>query len=704
MVDLWSYDYGEIVQIFTEEYFAFYTQDCHTFTPPPTPTPTPTPQCLKLSLLDCQDIGATIDAPEIIEKYNVVDIPITVSDAVDPNGQALTTTFSIRTTSGTGSATFEDGSTSISFQGNVTSQNLRVKGVTESSQVNNIIIEAKYNNRLLASDTFTVAAITALEFDRIDNTYVALDENPGTDGTVNPDGSEGQRIYPDKISVADVNAPTQVDRSLVKVTATVSPSVPNLTVYFASFDLDDPSTSSTIDTNGSNGNDNNGAVNNSLSGGFVNPATGGTCSGAVAGTTPNYISKISCTTSAATVTTNFKVTMQPGDNFTVYANLTGAAIPDNFVNSGSSITTSSGGTIHISGQPNAGQTLGIRTNMLTVWRKLHIEVDSMGQVSGNYATGQIINAHKLGSGNQTLDLSVSNLEPNRFENGRLVISRTDAAGNTAQIADRRITSNTASSVTFINNLRLSIQNGDNVTLYDDDDMDDEDIGMLNGDKDDDVPEPNLDLLQPNDAACIVSAIGKITNLCNVFLPAYTVPKYDLGGSHENIVFSANISDSDIINIYNNHFNQRATEANSDFWTIYLVGGYQWTEDWDSDPGVSRTTGLGNSFAFAKVDSLQGIGVTVFSELNRPTEYESIDNYNLTRGFTSINSWRDRPVDDEYTVAHEVGHLFDGYHEDKGLMSGSIDRTDGNFRDITINKIRGGTFTDYNNQQIKITHP
>lgn len=694
-VDYWTYDDGKILKFFTDEYTAVYTQDCHTFTPPPTPTPTP-------PCLDCQDIQATIEPFEIIEKYNVVNVPITVSNAVDSNGQPLTTTFSIRTSSGTGSATFEDGSTSVSFQGNITNQNLRIKGVTESSQVNNIIVEAKYNNRLLASDTFTVAAITALEFDRIDNTYSALDANPGTDGTVNPDGSEGQRIYPDKISVADVNVPIQVDRSLVKVTATVSPAVPNLTVYFASFDLDDPSANTApIDTNGFNGNDNNGAVSSSLSGGFVNPTTGGTCSGATAGTTPNYISKISCTASATTVTTNFKVTMQPGDNFTVFANLTGAAIPDNFVNSGSSITTSSGGGIHISGQPNTDQTLGIRTNMLTVWRKLHIEVDSMGDATGNKVEGMMNENRKVGAGTKTVQVNVTPaLEPNRFENGRMVIG---GRGYPVVGVTATQDANTASEVTIRVNMSFNITTTTPFTLYDDDDMDDDDSGMLNGDEGDDVAEPNLDLLQPNDAACIVGAMGKITNLCNVFLPAYTVPKFDLSGSYENIAFSTNSSDGDIINIYNNHFNQRTTESNSDFWTIYLVGGYQWNTTDDADPGLNAATRRGDSFVFGKVDALNGIGVTIFTELNRAAEYENINVYNSVIN-PSIADWQNRPVARKYTLAHEVGHLFGGYHEDTGLMSGSTDRTDGIFRDITINKIRGGIFTDYNNQQTRITHP
>jgi len=251
------------------------------------------------------------------------------------------------------------------------SQPVKIRGITESSQVNNMTIEATPVNasNVLAHKEFTVVVITALDFERINADDIALDDNPGTDGIHTPE--EGLRIFPDKSDPYNTT-----DRSVLRVKATVSPSVPNLKVYFASFDLDDPSANGApIDTKASDGNDNNGAVNGSKSGEFSNPQ-GGSCSNALAGSDPSYISTIDCTTSSTTASANFKTTLQPGDNFAIAASLIDTYRSAIKVNSsaGSDLINDFNQVIPASGEANSNNVQGIRTKMLTVWRKLHIEV------------------------------------------------------------------------------------------------------------------------------------------------------------------------------------------------------------------------------------------------------------------------------------------------------------------------------------------
>ncbi len=131
----------------------------------PTPTPTPTPTPCPLGFDVCPDVSANISQIDLVEKNSQAEVTVGVS-----NAEGVTTTFSLRATAGTGSATFDDGTTTKSFTGNVNNQVLRIKGVTESSQVDNIIIEAKHVTRLLASDNFTVAVISSLVFQRINTT------------------------------------------------------------------------------------------------------------------------------------------------------------------------------------------------------------------------------------------------------------------------------------------------------------------------------------------------------------------------------------------------------------------------------------------------------------------------------------------------------------------------------------------------------
>lgn len=241
----------------------------------------------------------TITPPlDVIEKNNTRDVSVTVT-----NNASGSTTFSLRTIAGTGSATFADGSTSITVNGNVTNQTLTIKGVTESSRLDNITIEAKFNNSstVSAHDEFTVATITSLVFQKFGDDYDDITDNPGNG---QPNTNVGQRISPDKKTPGDTT-----DRALIKVNATVSPAVPNLKVYFGSYDLDDPSADTAPLDSSSDGNDNNGSVNGSKSGDFTILA-GNTCVNPSTGAFINYISTIECPTlSDGTATAQYKITM-----------------------------------------------------------------------------------------------------------------------------------------------------------------------------------------------------------------------------------------------------------------------------------------------------------------------------------------------------------------------------------------------------------
>jgi hypothetical protein len=729
-VDRWTYDDGKIFRVFTDEYLAGYSRSCYTFSPPPPPTPTPTPPCFT-----CQDIQATIGALEIIEKYNVLNVPITVSNATETNGQQLTTTFSIRTSNGTGSATFEDGTTSISFQGDVQNQNLRIKGVTESSQVDNIIIEAKFTNpsnnttRTLASDNFTVAVITALEFGANNS---PIDANPGTG---QPNTNIGQRIYPDKDTPTDT-----IDRQSVKVIATVLPATLNTNVYFGTFDLDDPSTSTVIDPQGATGNDNNGTVTNGTNAGLL---SGTNCTATA--------NRLDCPISNGTSESLLTVTMQPGDNFAVVASLTpdyrNGIVLD--TNNGARIIDANNNELPIA-RTTGNEVVGIRTQMLTVWRRLHIEVDSMGLVRENYVRGNVSGSYGIAAGaTRNINVTAPNLETNRFENGRIelayitnffdVVSNTSntvtiknatsnsividsgvnfqilnqgstrsglgtittgqtvASGDTVTINvnsrvplennlfangslfitptlnSLTVLSNTATSLEVRNNSRrrVSIDDATFFRLYDDDDMNDDAPPILgggktvDGDEGDDVPDPDLSLLQDSDLPAN-----------NVFAPAYIRPQCCLQGSRVNTPFILNLPmsvdvtqvppiPSEVQTAFK--FENAIHSDKADFWAIYMSGAYQLDTRWDGDPQGAVVLGIVDSL------STSGQGGLLFLETTRTTELG--------------NSWNTGARSRRHTVAHEIGHKFGAIHSDFGLMEQTSTRTIGTFEDITINRIR-----------------
>jgi hypothetical protein len=662
----------------SQRYVRLYTGVCHTFPPVICPvglaciTPTPTPN---------PPTAAITQRTDIIEKNGTKEIKITVA-----NNSGGTTKLNLRATNGTGDAVFDTNNTAeLIINGNVTDQIVKIKGTTESSQVDNITVEAKLNTNTAVADhdEFTVATISSLVFEANNS---PIDANPGNGQT----GSNvGERIFPDK------NAPVDpIDRQSVKVKANVLPSTLNATVYFATYDLDDPSISTVIDTNGVTGNDNNGTV------------TGGTSAGLFSGTGCTVTAdRADCSSSSGVSEALLTVTMQPGDNFAVAASLTQDYRNGIVLNStdGSKLLDSANNEIPIT-RTTGNNVIGIRTNMLTTWRRLHIEVDSMGNVNSNYVIGTITDTTKVRLGTVTLNLSVTNLEPNRFENGRLEIRRGGVVYKSLRVIDATFTttnppvvitpSNTTSSVTVSNNTGVfSVANGDQFILYDDDDMDDDDVTSLNGDTGDNVPAPHSDtvpdLLRDNDTACTDTFNA---NNCNVFVNAYVRPVFDLTG--EDIpLFSSNVNNADIASYRNTYFQNRGTEASEVFWTVWLFGAYQ-LENATGDPDIPPTT-------WGQVDDINAVGATIFTETNRPTEY----------ALTSTPSTR--PVAKRFTVAHEIGHLFYGLHDDydgpvssdAGLMAQTGLRTSPIFTNTTINKIRGGLFYDPITMTTqRITHP
>lgn len=712
-----------------------WTEACHTV---------PLNQCEGRGEGACEEPTATISPIDVVEKNGEKAVNVSVTTPIS----TWTTTFTIKKTDGTtGSATFDDGSTVKSFTGNVTNQTLTIKGVTESSQVNNFTIVARINNNTdLASDTFTVATVTSLEFERIDSTYEVVDANPGngTTGT-----ADGKRIFPDKINSAD-NA---TDRQLIRVKANVLPAAANLKVYFGSYDLDDPSATATpLDTTNADGKDNKGNVNGSQSGEFAT-LPGNTCDGASTGSLPNHISRIACTTaSGGTTAAGFKVTMQPGDNFAIAASVDDAYRNLLNVNSanGAQVINAANQVIPISGTGNPNNVAGIRTEMLTVWRKLHIEMDSMSAVTGNAYTGRFPTAVNVPAGTQTLSVEVDSssetFEVDRFQNGRVVINTTPATplqvtGNTVsnplwgggagddggktgmrpicpydypmfygECGDDPFPTptplmtptptpiptptatpsptptptptpqNRTMEITVTNPTAFNIAAGTTFTLYDDDDFDELDGTNKDGDTGEDIPVPPDDLARNSDTPCS----SAVTSGCNTFAPAYVKPYYDLPFSGDNTPFWLNVNSSvnpntttppagDIQPYF--QFGNVATQADPNFWTVYLNGAYQMDVRADRDPNTQG--GI-----LGIVDALNGQGALIFFEITRPGEI----------GSTAAT----HPVGRRFTVVHEVGHLFNGQHGDfdtsgnAGLMATTATRTIGTFNDVTLNKIRGGT--------------
>lgn len=250
-----------------------------------------------------------------------------------------------------------------------------------------------------------------------------------------PEG--GDRIYPDKTTPSD-----GTNRKRVRVKATLSAAVISVPIYFKSFDVDDPSSNASPvdpDAEGANSGDDNRAATNKP--GILSPAN-------QTGTT----NTVTLTTNSSGVAeADLTVTMHPGDNFMA------AASGDPSIVSGIQID---GITLKDAGNNTLPITRAKNTTMLTVWRKLHLEVDNMGAVTDNFATGTITSAVRVG--NTTVLTVNSTLDVNQYENGRMTITG---------MSSYDVLSNTANTVTIDKKINTSQATGSVFTMVDDDDYD-----------------------------------------------------------------------------------------------------------------------------------------------------------------------------------------------------------------------------------------
>jgi hypothetical protein len=468
----------------------------------------------------------------------------------------------------------------------------------------------------------------------------------------------GQRIFPDDDTPGDT-----VDRRLVRVTATLSQPIANVPVYFRNFDLDDPTTDSVIDPNGAAGNDNNGMPRP----GQLLFANGCGANGP----------SVFCPTNASGVATiDFVVTRQPGDNFAIAASVDPIAVNRVTVNG---IELADGNGQNLPTETCPTQPI-CRSQMLTVWRRLHIEVDSMGQSTENRAIGTIRDTTRIRAG-ETVDVPLnpttpSALEPNRFEGGRLVVNFRSyrvtcviANGDTCNTADSVRVTNTAGVATLFAGYPFE--------LYDDDDFNDNDVTFLDGDTGEDISAP--DEITPNGMSLLT--VGSDVETSNVFAPAYVRPLY-LDETRDNCLFQQNLaSDDDRAErraIFRQCWDFGDRNTDEEFWYVVVFGAYQFTQASDLDPTTEYESGVvGIVDATTGVTGdLEGSGALIFMELHRTRE---IPAYNPDpMNVTSLSN----------TVAHEVGHLFSCQHGEYGLMGDP----DGNptsslFTPASISRIR-----------------
>lgn len=450
--------------------------------------------------------------------------------------------------------------------------------------------------------------VTSLTFDQILTDDLPIDTNPNAGG--------GLRIFPDKKVPAET-----VDRRKIRVKAQYSTATAGVRIYFRNFDVDDPSADTApIDASDSptitTGNDNNGNVDGTTAtraGLLIVPPTGQPNPYSCQTFSNSNATGVSCLTDGTgAAIVDFQTTMQPGDNFSVVAGpdetyVSGLVLAANGIDLKDTNNTEIPVTTSATNECSAVMNRACRTDMLTVWRRLHMEVDSMGKVGmSNNVHGTIAQVgstsclvEQLEPPTPVPDSSPSPcptpapspcevnagffvqtndpLETARFENGRIKIGAYSF----------RIRTNDATSVILygVPQHSQSIRPGSTFVLYDDDDYNNDDGINLDGDELENVVK------LPNSFTYVLSEDGTHADgrPKNLFGDAYIRPEYQWaetsGYNQANLQFELNVEEgpqyATLLQVLSRNRDSESKEAD-DFWITYTLVGYQGPKSADFD--------------------------------------------------------------------------------------------------------------------------
>jgi len=538
-----------------------------------------------------------------------------------------------------------------------------------------------------------------------------------------------QRVFADaRAPVFDVYR----DKVGLEVELTVKP-IEAVNIYLKAFDVDDPtSAADPIDPNDGGGagtyagtaaapltytaeEDNRGAV-------------GGKKAGELTGQDGDGIATLAFSPDDLKKTNDFKVAHHPGDNYRAVANG-----DKDFLKELRNLDKDDGTRVV---EKNVTGTLAERevrsaTNyvspVLTIWRLLHVERDSMAALTNNAnnARGNVetLTAASRRVGIAAADLFLNNAavatlddgsedaddnKAGRFENGTL--TGLTGAGLTIQTnGNRHFTMDAAVTVAFSIKKGLNEKNGNMTDLAfagAESTMTVNGIVMANDEfKDGTVTIRGVDYeVKGNTAASITTktkvliAFTAVDDDDNSVLPlatfadtslmeqgfqaAYILPLNDGGGAATNdttnLTSTVNLPNTEAA--FEAFFSRQSAPNEKDsFWVVYILSAFQYvtTSDWDSDgqAGEGGTGGL--TFAFTATATLQqgGHGCTVHRETIRDR---------------LANGTRARAGLEARVTVHEVGHQFGLDHNTDIMMSTNQDGplgADFHFSDMDLNLLR-----------------
>ncbi|MEK6677070.1 MAG: hypothetical protein AABZ47_15630 [Planctomycetota bacterium] len=387
---------------------------------------------------------------------------------------------------------------------------------------------------LWQSPSLPVVAVTNLEWEKADPTNADLDNCPNVGG---------RRIFPDRLSPGDTEA--GIVRQRVKLVASVTPPVEDVIVHFRIFDVDDPFDGLHLPC--IPGNSPPGcireleAIDDDLTGPDNRPNP----------ETPMTDAAITDANGRAEVF--LTVSMQPGNNYRAGASVIQEALNQNTEFAGVPVTPQEhADELNALGGSWSGFSCPLYWSpMLTVWRRVWLELDSMGSGSDISYTGSIDaimnNSPHVGDGTVELDVPDIN-DGGRFEGGTLSVPATGSV------------------YTIIDNIDAT--SDDDYTM--DTPVASTDLGQEAVVTDDDA------FVLPRTPNAIISVLDDKYKNCYVEFSEY-------GPARDNTVPFVAMMTRDPFNLINLATTDQDLHPAPNFWTALIVSGFQ-----------SYGVGLGNN--------------------------------------------------------------------------------------------------------------
>lgn len=303
--------------------------------------------------------------------------------------------------------------------------NLYVEGIKPHTDQRQTQLRMTYDQ---VPDCFNKVSLTIIGINKIE--WIGKNNSRNDDNDLKEDtnfpaglGVKAWGVFPDARLIGGAMEASFRDKVDIKAKLTVKP-IEAVKIYFDSFDVDDPSKDHPPVDNEADAEDNRPPV--------------GTKSGQFTGEVGGILEQ---SFDDQEETFEFQVTHHPGDNFRVVGNGDRDFLTDS-ENDDSVLGANNADKLriinkHIAGTPidrEVRENTHYASDVLTVWRFLHVEIDSMGVVTGNEVSGEIVDmapkdstlANRLFVNNNILDDNSVNLssavpENGRFERGILTI-------------------------------------------------------------------------------------------------------------------------------------------------------------------------------------------------------------------------------------------------------------------------------------------